>query len=594
MNQKKRMRAHLNALYGRAQTKIILTKIEALLADFRESNPRFSEKNLLRRGQLSQRDVFLILYGDQFTAPGASPLKGLNQFLKNYIGDLISGVHLLPFFPYSSDDGFSITDYRAVRQDLGTWQDIRTIGQNYRLMFDAVINHVSQHSAWFKGFLKDAAPYNEYFVLIDLSADLSQVIRPRTSALIKMVHTPSGLKNVWTTFSEDQVDLNFANPFVLLEIIDLLLFYVEKGAEIIRLDAVAYLWKEIGTPSINLPQTHLLIKLFRAVLDEVAPSVLLITETNVPHEENVKYFGNQIPGSEYFDEAQLVYQFSLAPLVLHTFITGNAQILTNWAMELSTPSQSTTFFNFIASHDGIGVIPAHGLLDQDEINALLDRTIAHGGYVSYRTNADGTQSPYELNITLFDALNNPNTPPDNAVIDRFMASQVIMLSLAGMPGIYIHSLFGSHNSDSQISETGALRSVNRKRFKLHTLGGELEDPSSLKSRVFSSYRHLLQQRRKHPAFHPNAKQRVLTLDESLFTIVRGSSNDGEIVVCIINVSDGACNIRFGLSEWELPNFPIWQDLIGGEIYQSDEGKLSLSINGYQAIWLIGGENADFS
>src|SRR5690606_35016656 len=108
--------------------------------------------------------------------------------------------------------------------------------------------------------------------------------------------------------SADQVDLNFKNPAVLLATTRALLFYVEHGAKFIRLDAIAYLWKEIGTPCIHLPQTHQVIQLMRAVLDEVAPDVRLITETNVPHPDNISYFG---AGT---NEAQLVYNFALPPL----------------------------------------------------------------------------------------------------------------------------------------------------------------------------------------------------------------------------------------------------------------------------------------
>lgn len=587
MKQEERIRYHLSALYGKAQTGKIFAKIETLVKDFQENYPRPPKKELSGRNQLSEKDVFLITYADQFSASGESPLQSLNRFLNQHIGDLISGVHLLPFFPFSSDDGFSITDYRAVRQELGSWGDIEALGQKYRLMFDAVINHVSQDSKWFKGFIKDEAPYSEYFILTEADADLSQVVRPRTSSLIKKTHTASGTKLVWTTFSEDQMDLNYANPAVLLEIIELLFFYIEKGAEIIRLDAIAYLWKEIGTSSIHLPQTHRLIKLFRAILDLGAPDILLITETNVPHEENIKYFGKEIAGTEYFDEAQMVYQFSLAPLVLHAFITGRAERLTKWAMSLAVPSQSTTFFNFIASHDGIGVVPAHDLLEENEITKLLERTIAHGGHVSNKINSDGSQSAYELNITLFDALNDPAAPPDSQAVNRFLASQVIMLSLAGVPGIYIHSLFGSHNKEELVSETGRQRSINRERFRLLNLQRELGDSSSLKSRVFSNYVHLLELRRQHPAFHPNAKQRILTVDKSIFAIVRASSHESETVLCLINVSEDRLNLQLNLRECKLPNFAIWRDLLRGATFQLDEDKLSLSVSGYQALWLRG-------
>ena len=160
---------------------------------------------------------------------------------------MVDDIHLLPFYPYSSDDGFSVIDYKQVNPALGTWDDVARVGQNFHLMFDGVINHISAQSAWFKAFLQDDPKYRDYFIVVEGEPDLSQVVRPRTLPLLTEFTTPSGAKKVWTTFSADQIDLNYANPEVLLDIIDVLLFYVAHGAELIRLDAIAYLWKEIGT-----------------------------------------------------------------------------------------------------------------------------------------------------------------------------------------------------------------------------------------------------------------------------------------------------------------------------------------------------------
>jgi sucrose phosphorylase len=200
--------------------------------------------------------------------------------LEKYARGVITGVHVLPFFPYSSDDGFSVIDYTAVNPDFGTWADVERLGRNFRLMFDAVINHISAHSGWFQEFLKGNPGFADYFIVVEEGTDLSQVVRPRALPLLTSVQTAHGERLVWTTFSADQIDLNYANPDVLLEIIEILLLYVEKGAEIIRLDAIAYLWKKIGTPCIHLEETHRVVKLFRTVFDAVAPHVMLITRTS--------------------------------------------------------------------------------------------------------------------------------------------------------------------------------------------------------------------------------------------------------------------------------------------------------------------------
>ena len=492
---------------------------------------------------------------------------------------MIRGVHLLPFYPYSSDDGFSVIDYREVAPHLGTWDDVARIGRGFRLMFDAVVNHISRRSDWFQAFLRGDRRYADYFIVVDPEADLSQVVRPRALPLLTPVETTQGRRYLWTTFSDDQIDLNYAHPQVLLETLDLLLYYVERGAQVIRLDAVAYLWKEIGTPCIHLPQTHRLVKLFRAVLDAAAPGVLLITETNVPHEENVSYFGDGT------DEAQMVYQFPLAPLVLHTFHSGSARALSQWAAGLRTPAPAATFLNLIASHDGIGVRPAQGLLTEAEIVALVARTRAHRGQVTYRANLDGSRSVYELNTSLYDALNDPGAPQPEVDIQRFLASQAIMLCLAGVPAIYLHSLLGSRNCHGCVAETGRARSINREKLDRAALEAELSDPDSIRHRVFRGYLHLLRQRQDHPAFHPSGGQRVLYLHDGVFALARSAPDGQETVLCLVNVTPRPQAVRVELACEGLPS-TAWHDLIGAGTRLPPNRVLSVPLQGYQSLWLV--------
>ncbi len=382
---------HLTFLYGSRQAAAVWQRLAAILDDFRRRNPDLATADA---GLLTERNAVLITYGDQFREPGAPPLQTLHRILTETLGKPVSGLHILPFFPYSSDDGFSIMDYTQVNPALGTWADVERLGRDFCLMFDAVINHVSRRSEWFRRFLAGDPEYADWFIAFDPDAPtgwVPQVTRPRPWPLLTPVQTAQGEKLVWTTFSEDQIDLNYAHPPVLLEILEILLFYVEKGARIIRLDAIAYLWKKIGTSCIHLEETHRVVKLMRCVLDAVAPGVILITETNVPHEENISYFGQVLPETGRTDEAQLVYQFPLPPLVMHSLLTGDAQALSRWAADLETPP-GAAFFNFTASHDGIGVMPARGLLTESQIQHLVEATLAHGGLVSYKTNPDGSQS----------------------------------------------------------------------------------------------------------------------------------------------------------------------------------------------------------
>jgi sucrose phosphorylase len=534
-------------------------------------------------GRLTQQDAILITYGDQIGEPGGEtpPLQTLAGFLDVELAGSISGVHILPCFPYSSDDGFSVVDYTQIDPALGDWADVARLGRRYRLMFDFVANHISQHSAWFQAYRRGEPPFDRFFIEVDPSVDLAQVVRPRALPLLTPVETTQGLRHVWTTFSADQIDLDYANPDVLLAMTGVLLYYVAHGAQIIRLDAIAYLWKEIGTSCIHRPQTHAVVKLWRAVLDAVAPQVLLITETNVPHADNISYFGQLRPETGGTDEAQLVYNFSLAPLTLHAFVAGDAGKLSAWAATLQPPTAGAGFFNFIASHDGIGVLPARGILSDAELHALVERTAAHGGRVSVRSLPDGSQTPYELNITLYDFLNPPGRPDPDRDVARFLASQAILLALAGVPGIYVHSLVGSRNCHPCLAETGRARSLNRQKWTLAELRGLVADPTGHARQVFDGYRRLLRLRRGQPAFDPASSQQVLPGDPALFTLLRGAELDAPLL-CSVNVTGRPATLR--LDAAGLPR-RAWRDLLSGERFDVVDGDLVAPMALYQIRWL---------
>ncbi len=515
----------LITLYGEETAARVVPRLHHLIEHHRGRIPPPAETSL------SERDAILITYADQVREPGQSHLKTLADFCKAHLAGVVSGIHILPFYPSSSDDGFSVKDYRAVDPALGDWTDIERLGGSFRLMFDGVINHASVQGHWFQAFLRDEKPYRDYFLTVEGAPELSLVTRPRTLPLLTEFQTAAGKRRVWTTFSADQADLDYHNPDVLLEILDILLMYAEHGAQFIRLDAIAYLWKEIGTTCINLPQTHVVLQLIRAVFDELLPHVRLITETNVPHEDNLTYFGNGR------DEAQLVYNFALPPLVLHTFRTGDASILSQWASGLALPSEQTTFFNFLASHDGIGLNPAREILKPADIDALVAQTLSHGGLISYKQNADGSQSPYELNISYFDALSNPfGHEPLGIQIDRFMAAQAIMLSLPGLPGIYFHSMFGSRNWLEGVQASGYNRTINRQKLERTGLDRELADPQSLRAQVFARYRQLLKKRAASAAFHPHGRQRILDMGSAVFAVQRSSPGGDRQVLCLQNIT----------------------------------------------------------
>ena len=492
----------------------------------------------------SERDVVLITYGDQVSSSNEneSPLQTQFRFLQQWqLVDLINTIHFLPFFPYSSDDGFSVIDYRSIDPAIGTWSDIREIGEKFRLMFDFVINHVSQESDWFQSFLAGKPPFDRYFIEVDPTLDLSCVTRPRSLPLLHAFETidGEGAKHVWTTFSRDQVDLNYATPELLAEVVEILLEYVKHGARIIRLDAIAYLWKEVGTNCIHLPQTHEIVKLFRDVLDVVAPHVLLLTETNVPHDENVSYFGGG-------DEADMVYQFSLPPLLLDAFVNADAEPLKRWLAGLAPPPSGTSYFNFTASHDGVGVRPLEGHVDDRRLNAIVDRVRSNGGHVSMRRCADGSDAPYELNISYLDALADGDLGQQSHV-QRFLATQAIMLSLQGMPAIYFHSLIGTPNDEQGVKASGIPRRINRRKYDLDTLNGVLESKGSMQRAVFEGIKSLLRIRIRQAAFHPDGRQTYVDSGQpNLLAFERVSTDSVQRVLVLANFGD--VPLRFQVSE----------------------------------------------
>lgn len=490
----------------------------------------------------SERDVVLITYADQIRDGNAAPLQALRSFLLDHqLREALSTVHLLPFFPYSSDDGFSVIDYRQVDPASGTWDDVAALGENFDLMYDLVLNHCSRAHQWFHDFLACRAPYDRYFIDVDPDTDLSQVTRPRSTPLLTPCETAGGVKHVWTTFSADQVDLNYANPDVLVEMMDVFFDYVARGARIVRLDAIAYLWKRIGTSCIHLPETHLVVKLMRDLLEAGAPGTLLLTETNVPHAENISYFGAA-------DEAHMIYQFSLPPLLLEAMLSGDAGPLTDWLRTVQDLSPRTSVLNFTASHDGVGVRPLEGLISRDRLDRLVDAVRVRGGHVSTRRRPDGSDSPYELNISYFSALAPENREDVALHVRRFLTTQAFMLALKGMPAVYIHSLLGTPNWDAGVAETGRARTINRRKFDRGELETILSLADSAERNVFDGYRRLLHVRRSQRAFHPDAPQEIFETDNpAVAAFVRGDDAFAPRILVAANFSDRPAAIAAGSS-----------------------------------------------
>ncbi|MCA8998497.1 MAG: alpha-amylase [Planctomycetaceae bacterium] len=560
-----RIQSHLRILYPESDIARLARDIAML----------FDQRWQLDRTDLwSERDSLLITYGDSILREGEKPLQTLSHFLDESIQGAITAVHVLPFCPYSSDDGFAVIDYWQVDPELGTWDDLARIAETYRLMSDIVINHVSAKSDWFQNYLQGKSPGEGYFIEVDLTADLSEVVRPRSTPLLRKVETPKGTRHVWCTFSHDQIDLNFQNPAVLLEMFSVLKLCLEQGVRLFRLDAVGYLWKNPGTACIHLPETHEMVRLIRAILDEVAPGSILITETNVPNQENLTYFGNR-------NEAHIIYNFSLAPLVVHALLTGRSEHLQTWMMSMPPAPPQCTYLNFTASHDGIGMRPAEGLIEEEEQVQMVNIIQRFGGRVSRRSLPDGTDRIYELNVSLFDALRGTISGPDRYQIDRFLCSQTIMMGLEGLPAFYIHSLLATPNDEAGVEQTGRSRTINRHRWEYEGLRKLLADSSTSQAKVSTELLRRIRIRSLQSAFHPSATQFTLHLQPSLFGFWRQSRDRQQSIFAIHNLSPRKQELE--LRDINLITNERWIDLISGIELSQIHGTIRLGP--YQCLWI---------
>ncbi|WP_338533804.1 sugar phosphorylase [Leclercia adecarboxylata] len=559
-NVNAKIKSLINFVYGEsfseAHLKVLLEKID-------NAGSVITGK---RKAGWDEKDIVLITYADQFSAPGEKALPVFTRFYNEWLSRSFSHVHLLPFYPWSSDDGFSVIDYHEVAPETGSWRDVAELKKSASLMFDFVCNHMSAKSKWFENYINQAPGYEDFFISVDPETDLSAVTRPRALPLLTPFTLHDGsVRHLWTTFSEDQIDLNFASPEVLIAMVDVLLHYLMEGARYIRLDAVGFMWKIPGTNCIHLEQTHRLIQLFRAITDRVAPGTVLITETNVPHKDNISYFGD---GE---NEAQMVYQFSLPPLVLHAVHCQDVRALCQWASSLKLPSMKTTWFNFLASHDGIGLNPLRGILPESEILSLVEKLHQEGALVNWKNNPDGTRSPYEINVTYLDALSAKESE-DNERIARFILAHAVLLSFPGVPAVYIQSILGSRNDYDGVERLGYNRAINRKKYRAGEIDAELEDNKSLRHSIYHRLTQLIAIRRTEKAFHPDSQTIFETSGTHVLKIIRTADN-GERITALFNFSNQQQNIHSDIE--------TGRELIAGEDIRST----TLSLNPWQVMWI---------
>ena len=578
--------SHLVMLYGEKKAQQHMPELERILKVHYAHKPLEmieAERKYDPLEQFTEKDMVLITYGDMITGGEGTPLSILARTCEEYM-IAPNTLHILPFFPYSSDRGFAVVDFDRVDPGLGTWDDIRTMARRHKLMFDGVLNHVSSHSQLFQEFVNGNPQHLDLFVAYDSPDELtpdqrSKIFRPRVTDILTYFDTLRGPKWLWTTFSADQIDFNYRNPEVLIGIVDALLFYVRNGADRLRLDAVTYLWAEPGTECVHLPQTHEAIKLMRTVMDLVAPGVTLLTETNVPHKDNISYFGNG------HDEANMIYNFALPPMVLYTFYTQDASALRAWAKDIEPPTATTAFFNILDTHDGIGLMGVKGILSQDQIQVIIDNAKENGALISYKTMEGGGQEPYEVNSTWWSAIISEKKDGDlENQIKRYVASRSISMTLKGVPGIYLHGALGSVNDMETYRHTRQNRDVNRGSVNFKETAREAKTPGSKLALLTERLKPLNIVRVMQRAFHPRGTQKILEAPAQVFASLRTSPEGDQHLLAMTNVSNSAISLSFTDKDLELGKTK-WRDLVDDKPFQASNGKLEINLEPYEVLWL---------
>ena len=546
-------------------------KINKLINNYKDIGPKNSKNDYW-----SENTILLITYADSISRGlSGKTLNDFGKFYKKYLKKFINSIHFLPFFPSSGDGGFSVKNHNDVDKAYGTWEDIQSLSKKANIMTDLVLNHSSSKGDWYKNFLDDKDPGKNYFYVVDKNYDCSKVVRPRDHDLLTEIELQNKKKFLWCTFSHDQIDLNFKNPDVLLEFIKLILKLSSYGIKIFRLDAVAFIWKQPGTTCLNLSQTHEIIKLLRDIVDQLDKNLIIVTETNLPKQENLSYFGKN-------DEAHWIYNFSLPPLIVNTFLFEDSVALTKWSMKMPPAQLGNAYLNFIASHDGIGMRPAEGILSDKEIKKMLQRLKKNGSKFSMRKLSNNEEKVYEANISLFNALQFTDSDlKGKFALKRFIAAHCIILAIEGVPAFYFNSLFATKNDEETFANTGVKRNLNRYKWHYSTLVDLIKTNNTIERNCYEIFKELISIRKIQPAFHPNATQFTLNLDKNIFAVWRQSRDRKQSIFALTNVSSKT--IKFNTNKINLIDDEQWFDLLSQETKITDDQYIKLMP--FQSLWI---------
>lgn len=557
---------------------------------------------------LSQEWTGMALYTDGF----AGNLEGMRERLP-YLEELgVNLLHLMPMLKCprgASDGGYAVSDFRQIDERFGTLEQVRDVARDLHkrqmlLALDVVVNHTSREHAWAQKARAGDKKYQDYYYIFadreipDLFEETMPEIFPE-NAPGNFTWDEDLQRWVMTVFHDYQWDLNYSNPDVFIEMVDIILFWANQGADIIRLDAVAFLWKKIGTTCQNEQEAHLLLQLMKDCCQVAAPGVLFIAEAIVAPGEIAKYFGEDAVIAK---ECEIAYNATFMALLWDAVATKNARLLNQGIRSLPEKLDRATWLNYIRCHDDIGL----GFSD-DDIWAVGYEPAPHRRFlVDYYTGAyadsEARGKPFGRNDKTDDAricgslaslagleaaLEHHDHLGIDRAVERILLLHAMLMSFGGIPLLYYGDEIGALNDVSYLedmSKANDSRWIHRPRIDWeiaelrHTRG-------SIQARLFDGLKKMIAVRKMTPAFADfNNRELLHVSNPHLFVFLRTLPERGESVLIVANFDDAPQSLLSeDLQKPEMPDFRQVTDLFSGKSPAHSNG--SLKVAPRQFLWL---------
>jgi amylosucrase len=559
---------------------------------------------------LDQKWVGMALYADGF----AGGLKGVKEHC-GYIQELgVNMLHIMPMMKCpegASDGGYAISDFKDIDKRFGTLKDLRALSQYMRkremlLTLDVVVNHTSDQHEWARKAIAGDPVYRDYYYTFpdrdvpDMFEETMPEVFPET-APGNFVWNEEASRWFMSVFNEYQWDLNYSNPAVFIEMIDVILFWANQGADIIRLDAVAFLWKKIGTTSQNEHEAHLILQLMKDCCQVTAPGVLFIAEAIVTPTEIIKYFGEDAVIAK---ECEIAYNATFMALLWDAVATKNARLLNQGVKSLPNKLNRATWLNYVRCHDDIGF----GFDDADIIAAGYDpyphRRFLLDYYTGRFDDSEARGLPFGVNFKTGDgrvsgslaalaglqaAIEKNDQQRTDDAIKIILLLHGMILSFGGIPLLYYGDEIGTLNDDSYLldeNKANDTRWVHRPAIDWDKAEQRYRH-GTVEQRIFSGLQKMIASRKSIAAFADFNNRELLDVENDyLFAFFRTNPDDdrnGVLVVGNFNDSPQYLQLNELGHRFTFP-FTHLKDMLSGESPAVFNDQLV--IPPYRFYWLV--------